>query len=99
MSRMYAVVKEAAREGAIKVLEVGAASICGSDLHIWHWAPAFHPVLKPPRVIGHEFVARVAELGPGVEGPPGRAAGRSTRGRRRPCSTGCRTACRSSRPR
>ena len=81
---MLAVVKEAAREGAIRVrevarprpgpgrvlLEVGAASVCGSDLHIWHWAPAFHAVLKPPRVIGHEFVGRVAELGPGVEGPP-----------------------------
>src|SRR5207248_1225870 len=84
IARMLAVVKEAAREGAIRVrevararpgpgrvlLEVGAASVCGSDLHIWHWAPAFHAVLKPPRVIGHEFVGRVAELGPGVEGPP-----------------------------
>ena len=79
---MHAVVKEAAREGAIHVrqieaprpgpgqvlLQVQAASICGSDLHIWHWAPAFHPVLTPPRVIGHEFVGRVAEVGAGVEG-------------------------------
>jgi len=77
---MKAVVKEAAREAAIKVrdveqprpglgqvlIEVGAASICGSDLHIWHWAPAFHGVLEPPRVIGHEFVGRVAAVGPGV---------------------------------
>jgi L-iditol 2-dehydrogenase len=79
---MLAVVKEAPREGAIRVrevepprphrgqvmLEVGAASICGSDLHIWHWAPAFHSVLKPPRVLGHEFVGRVAELGPEANG-------------------------------
>src|SRR5215212_5792145 len=79
---MLAVVKEAAREGAIGVREMdrprpgpgqvlvrtGAASVCGSDLHIWHWAPAFHTVLRPPRVVGHEFAGRIDELGPGVEG-------------------------------
>ena len=79
---MLAVVKEAAREGAIRVREmerprpgpgqvlvrVGAASVCGSDLHIWHWAPAFHPILKPPRIVGHEFAGRVEELGAGVAG-------------------------------
>lgn len=79
---MLAVVKEAAREGAIRVremerprpgpgqvlLRVGAASVCGSDLHIWHWAPAFHPILEPPRIVGHEFAGRIAALGPGVEG-------------------------------
>ena len=79
---MKAVVKEAAREGAIRVremerpapgpgqvlLRVAAASVCGSDLHIWHWAPAFHPILKPPRIVGHEFAGTIAELGNGVEG-------------------------------
>jgi L-iditol 2-dehydrogenase len=78
---VQAVVKEAPREGAIHVrevrqprpgpgqvlIEVAAASVCGSDLHIWHWAPAFHSVLKPPRIVGHEFVGTVAELGPGVD--------------------------------
>jgi L-iditol 2-dehydrogenase len=79
---MQAVVKEAPGEGAIRVrevdrprpgpgqalIEVGASSVCGSDLHIWHWAPAFHPILKPPRIVGHEFAGRVVELGPEVEG-------------------------------
>jgi L-iditol 2-dehydrogenase len=79
---MKAVVKEAAREGAIRVREmeaprpgpgqvlirVAAASVCGSDLHIYHWAPAFHPILRPPTILGHEFAGQIAELGPGVEG-------------------------------
>jgi L-iditol 2-dehydrogenase len=79
---MQAVIKAAAREGAIVVqemerprpglgqvlIEIGAASVCGSDLHIWHWAPAFHPILKPPRILGHEFAGRIVELGPDVTG-------------------------------
>ena len=79
---MRAVVKEAAREGAIHVreverptpgpgqvlIEVKAASVCGSDLHIWHWEPAYQPIMKLPTVLGHEFVGLVAELGPGVDG-------------------------------
>src|SRR5918912_753059 len=79
---MQAVIKAAAREGAIVVqemerprpgpgqvlIEIGAASVCGSDLPIWHWAPAFHPILKPPRILGHEFAGRIVELGPDVAG-------------------------------
>lgn len=48
------------------VVEVGAAGVCGSDLHMWRdhqsWA------IKLPLVLGHEFCGRVAAVGAGVEG-------------------------------
>jgi 2-desacetyl-2-hydroxyethyl bacteriochlorophyllide A dehydrogenase len=46
------------------VLKVGAASICGSDLH------GFLGMSKkrvPPLVMGHEFTGQVIEIGGGVE--------------------------------
>ena len=50
--------------GAV-VVEVGAAGVCGSDLHMWRdqqsWA------VKLPLVLGHEFCGTVAAVGAGVE--------------------------------
>jgi L-iditol 2-dehydrogenase len=46
-------------------VEVKAAGVCGSDLHIYHDEIAI-PVL-PPVVMGHEFAGLVAEVGEGVE--------------------------------
>lgn len=46
------------------LIEVRAASVCGSDVHIYHDR---HPYW-PPVVLGHEFAGVVAEVGPGVEG-------------------------------
>ncbi len=47
------------------VVEVGAAGVCGSDLHMWRdhqsWA------IKLPLVLGHEFCGTVAAVGSGVE--------------------------------
>jgi len=51
--------------GQVKV-KLEAASVCGTDLHIYtwdHWAAAR---IKPPRIIGHEFCGTVIEVGPGV---------------------------------
>lgn len=48
------------------ILEVAAAGICGTDLHILHGEFA----TRPPVVMGHELAGRVAALGPGAEGPP-----------------------------
>ena len=48
------------------LLEVKAAGICGSDLHIYHWEIAFK--MKPPMIIGHEFSGVIVECGEGVEG-------------------------------
>ncbi|MFC1676753.1 zinc-binding dehydrogenase [Planctomycetota bacterium] len=51
--------------GAGKVLlEIKAAGICGTDLHI---LGGKHPEAKPPLVIGHEFSGRIVEVGKGVD--------------------------------
>lgn len=46
------------------VVEVAAAGICGTDVHIVD--DEF--VAEPPVTMGHELAGRVAELGPGVRG-------------------------------
>ncbi|HEX7002700.1 MAG TPA: zinc-binding dehydrogenase [Trueperaceae bacterium] len=46
------------------LLEVRAAGICGTDLHIFH--DEFRS--EPPVVLGHEVAGRIVELGEGVEG-------------------------------
>jgi L-iditol 2-dehydrogenase len=48
------------------LIEIQAAGICGSDLHIYHWDINF--AMRPPMVIGHEFSGVIAGLGEGVEG-------------------------------
>lgn len=51
-------------------IEVTAAGICGSDLHIDHWSPGYHH-LGPslPLTLGHEFVGRVVDRGSSGSGP------------------------------
>ncbi len=51
-------------QGQVKV-EVKAAGVCGSDLHIYHDEIAIP--IEPPVIIGHEFAGVVAEVGSGVE--------------------------------
>lgn len=48
------------------LVEVGAAGLCGTDLHIYHDE---FPT-RPPVILGHEVAGRVAALGEGVAGPP-----------------------------
>jgi L-iditol 2-dehydrogenase len=49
------------------LIRVRAAAICGSDLGIYDYTPAYSR-MKLPVVMGHEFSGEVAEIGPGVEG-------------------------------
>lgn len=49
--------------GEVRV-KVQYASICGSDVHIWH---GHNPFAKYPRVIGHEFFGLVDAVGDGVD--------------------------------
>ncbi|RRZ94578.1 Zn-dependent oxidoreductase [Erwinia sp. 198] len=51
--------------GEVRV-KIAYASICGSDVHIWH---GHNPFARYPRVIGHEFFGVVDATGPGVEDP------------------------------
>jgi L-iditol 2-dehydrogenase len=48
------------------LIDVAAAGICASDLHIRDWDIQLN--LEPPVVIGHEFAGRIAEVGKDVTG-------------------------------
>ena len=52
------------------LLQVKAASICGTDLHIRNWDPWAAERMTPPLVVGHETCGVVAAYGEGVAGPP-----------------------------
>jgi threonine 3-dehydrogenase len=52
--------------GSVKI-RLEAASVCGTDLHIYAWDPWAASRILPPRIIGHEFCGTVVEVGPGVE--------------------------------
>jgi len=47
------------------LLDVTRAAICGTDSSEWAHGPT---LTRPPVVLGHEFVGRVAAVGDGVEG-------------------------------
>ncbi|MFS8524091.1 MAG: alcohol dehydrogenase catalytic domain-containing protein, partial [Limnochordales bacterium] len=48
------------------LVKVEAASICGTDLHIYQWDPWAASRLKPPLIVGHEFAGRVVAVGEDV---------------------------------
>jgi threonine 3-dehydrogenase len=50
------------------LLEVKAASLCGTDIHIYDWDSWAAQRVKIPLIQGHEFSGTVVELGPGVDG-------------------------------
>ena len=45
-------------------MRVEAASLCGTDLHIFHWDEWSARRVEPPRTLGHEFSGTVVEVGP-----------------------------------
>jgi (R,R)-butanediol dehydrogenase / meso-butanediol dehydrogenase / diacetyl reductase len=47
------------------LLEVSRAAICGTDSSEWAHGPL---LARPPVVLGHEFVGRVVDAGPDVQG-------------------------------
>jgi len=77
--RMMAI-RKVAREPGLQVEEVAvpavgprdvlvrieAASICGTDLHIWNWDPWSQQRIKPPLIVGHELAGTIVETGPDV---------------------------------
>ncbi|MBW4039633.1 MAG: L-threonine 3-dehydrogenase [Acidobacteria bacterium] len=55
--------------GATDVLvAVDTASVCGTDLHIFHWDEWAQARIKPPYIPGHEFCGTVAAVGNLVQG-------------------------------
>ncbi len=64
---MELVAKPIPRPGPREVLiKVQATSICGTDVHIYHWDKWSQGRIKPPLTIGHEFTGKVVELGSAV---------------------------------
>jgi len=47
-------------------IAVRKTGICGTDLHIESWDPWAAKTIKPPLVVGHEFVGTVLEIGSNV---------------------------------
>jgi threonine 3-dehydrogenase len=55
--------------GADDVLvRINKTSICGTDLHIYNWDAWAEKTIRPPMVIGHEFVGHVEAVGAHVRG-------------------------------
>ena len=50
------------------LIKLEKTAICGTDLHIYKWDEWSQRVIKPGLVIGHEFVGRIVDMGPGVRG-------------------------------
>ncbi len=50
------------------LVRVRAASICGTDLHIYAWDPWSASRIKPPLTFGHEFCGTVHRIGAEVTG-------------------------------
>jgi threonine 3-dehydrogenase len=48
------------------LVRVQAASVCGTDLHIFDWDPWAQGRVHPPLIPGHEFAGVVAGVGRGV---------------------------------
>lgn len=48
------------------LLRVEAASICGTDLHLFNWDEWASENLVPPRILGHELAGTVVATGAGV---------------------------------
>ncbi len=92
---MKAIRKMAPRPGALEwadvdvpacgpsevLLRVRAASLCGTDAHIYNWDGSVRDMilattdqLRRPRIIGHEFCGEVVEVGRDVRGVGERAS-------------------------
>src|SRR5574337_228102 len=49
------------------LIKVRAASICGTDLHIYHWDKWSASRIRPPMTFGHEFCGTIEKIGAEVE--------------------------------
>ena len=80
-AKMRAIVKPTAGPGLVMtevpvptpgvndvLIKIRKTSICGTDVHINKWDQWASRTIKPPLVIGHEYVGVVADVGAGVEG-------------------------------
>jgi len=50
------------------LIKMSKTAICGTDLHIYNWDAWAQRHIAVPRILGHEFVGHIVEIGHGVEG-------------------------------
>ena len=50
------------------LIKVHKTAICGTDVHIYKWNEWSRQHVRPPQIIGHEYVGEIAALGAGVTG-------------------------------
>jgi threonine 3-dehydrogenase len=83
------------------LIRVKRTSICGTDVHIHNWDAWAERTIRPPMVVGHEFVGTVAVVGANVQGfAPGDLVdgeGHIVCGRCRNCLAGRRHLCKDTR--
>ena len=48
-------------------IKIHKTAICGTDLHIYNWDEWSQKTIVTPRVIGHEYVGEIAEVGKNVK--------------------------------
>src|SRR3954447_1713853 len=79
------------------LIRVHKTGICGTDLHIDSWDPWAARTIKPPLIVGHEFVGEIVEVGSNVDDfAPGdlvSGEGHVVCGRCRHCLAGRRHLC------
>jgi threonine 3-dehydrogenase len=79
------------------LIRVHKTGICGTDLHIYEWDDWARLAIKPPLIIGHEFVGEIVEVGSNVaDFHPGdivSGEGHVVCGRCRNCLAGRRQLC------
>jgi len=49
------------------LIKIHKTAICGTDVHIYNWDPWSETHIKPPMVVGHEYVGEIVAVGPGVK--------------------------------
>jgi threonine 3-dehydrogenase len=80
------------------LIKIHKTSICGTDVHIYNWDAWAQKTIKPPMIIGHEFVGTVEKTGSNVHDfEPGNLVsgeGHVVCGRCRNCLAGRRHLCR-----
>lgn len=45
------------------LIKIIKTAICGTDLHIYHWDDWAKKNIRPPLIVGHEFVGEIVEMG------------------------------------
>lgn len=50
------------------LIKIKKTSLCGTDLHIYHWDAWAQQTVPTPLVIGHEFVGEIVDIGKEVQG-------------------------------